>query len=173
MEAGASDYLVKGEFTAPVLERSIRYSIMSKRIEQELKQHRSNLEELVRKRTIQHAEARADAERRANEAERRQAVLQALLDHIPVGIAVVDSPDLRVQALSRYALDMVGIFGGKAWRPLTDLDLVLADLGPDGLRFAGADQGSRIAWEGLAEPGADAEEARQRWDSRSGKRRSD
>lgn len=43
MEAGASDYLVKGQFTAPILERSIRYSIMSKRTEEELRQHRSNL----------------------------------------------------------------------------------------------------------------------------------
>ena len=131
MEAGASDYLVKGEFTAPVLERSIRYSIMSKRVEQELKQHRSNLEELVRERTIQHAEARADAERRANEAERRQAVLQALLDHIPLGIAVVDSPDLRVQALSRYAFDMMGISAERHGRPLTDLNLILSELGPE------------------------------------------
>ena len=131
MEAGASDYLVKGEFTSPVLERSIRYSLMGKHIEEELKQHRSNLEELVRQRTIQHAEARADAERRANEAERRQAILEALLEYIPEGIAVVDSPELQVQALSRYALDMVGLFGGKRRKPLTNLDLALAEL-PDG-----------------------------------------
>ena len=131
MEAGASDYLVKGEFTAAVLERSIRYSLMSKHIEEELKQHRSNLEDLVRERTIQHAEARADAERRANEAERRQAILEALLEHIPEGIAVVDSPELQVQALSRYALEMVGLSGGDRREPLTNLDLPLADLGPD------------------------------------------
>jgi PAS domain S-box-containing protein len=130
MEAGASDYLVKGEYTAPVLERSIRYAIMSKGVEQELKQHRRNLEELVRQRTIQHAEARADAEKRANEAERRQAVLQALLDHIPLGIAVVDSPDLRVQALSRYAFDMMGISSEEHGRLLTDLNLVLSELQP-------------------------------------------
>lgn len=37
MKAGASDYLVKGQFSAPILERSIRYSITSKRIEEELK----------------------------------------------------------------------------------------------------------------------------------------
>ena len=131
MEAGASDYLVKGEFTPPVLERSIRYSLMGKQIEEELKQHRSNLEELVRQRTIQHAEARADAERRANEAEQRQSILEALLEYIPEGIAVVDSPELQVQALSRYALDMVGLFGGKRRNPLTNLDLALAEL-PDG-----------------------------------------
>ena len=117
MEAGASDYLVKGEFTAPVLERWIRYSIISKRVEQELKQHRSNLEKLVLERTIQHAEARADAERRANEAERRQAVLQASSQTLP-GIAVVDSPDLRVQALSRYAFDMMGISAENVGVPL-------------------------------------------------------
>jgi PAS domain S-box-containing protein len=134
MESGASDYLVKGEFTAPVLERSIRYSITSKRIEEELKLHRSHLEELVRKRTIQHAEARADAERRAHEAERRQAILEALLEHIPLGIALVDSPDLRVQALSRYAVDMIGVsdVDEKGSKPLTDLDLSLSDLWPDG-----------------------------------------
>ncbi len=131
MEAGASDYLVKGEFTAPVLERSIRYSLMSKRVEEELKQHRNTLEELVRQRTIQHTEARADAERRANEAEQRQAILEALLKYIPEGIAVVDSPELQVQALSRYAVDMVGLFGGKRRKSLTNLDLALADL-PDG-----------------------------------------
>lgn len=133
MEAGASDYLVKGELTAPILERSIRYSIMSKRIEEELKLHRSNLEDLVRTRTIQHAEARADAERRAQEAEGRQAILEALLEHVPVGITLVDSPDLRVQALSRYALDMMGLSRGRERhrQPLTDLDLSLEDLWPE------------------------------------------
>jgi PAS domain S-box-containing protein len=133
MEAGASDYLAKGEFTVPILERSIRYSIMSKHIEEELKQHKSNLEELVRERTIQHAEARADAERRAHEAEGRQAILEALLEHIPVGIVLVNSPELQVQALSRYAVDMVGLAGGKQKRNqmLTDLDLSVADLWPD------------------------------------------
>lgn len=134
MEAGASDYLAKGEFTVPFLERSIRYSIMSKRNEEELKQHRSNLEELVRKRTIQHAEARADAEKRAHEAEGRQAILEALLEHIPVGIVLVNSPELKVQALSRYAVDMVGLAGWKqkGARQLTDLDLSVADLWSDG-----------------------------------------
>lgn len=134
MEAGASDYLTKGEFTVPILERAIRYSIMSKRIEEELKQHRSVLEELVRKRTIQHAEARADAERRAREAEERQVILEALLENIPIGIVLVNSPDLQVQALSRYAIDMVGPPGGKrkGKRPLTGLDLSVADLWPEG-----------------------------------------
>ena len=36
MKAGAADYLVKGEITAPILERSIRYAIERKRTEAEL-----------------------------------------------------------------------------------------------------------------------------------------
>ncbi len=108
MKAGAADFLVKGEFTAALFERTIRYSIDRKRAEEELKQHRLNLENLVRERTLQHAEARADAERRAMEAERRQAILEALLEHIPEGVVVVDSPDFKLQALSKYALELVG-----------------------------------------------------------------
>ncbi len=56
MKAGAADYLVKGEFGAPLLERVIRYSIERKNTEAELKRHRQHLEVLVRERTIQHAE---------------------------------------------------------------------------------------------------------------------
>lgn len=108
MQSGASDYLVKGEFTALLLERSIRYSVKSKSVEEELKQHRHHLEELVKERTLQHAEARADAERRAMEAEERKAILDALLEHIPEGIVIVDSPGMKIQALSRYALEMMG-----------------------------------------------------------------
>lgn len=109
MKAGAADYLVKGEFGAPLLERVIRYSIERKGVEEELKRHRLNLEKLVHERTVQHAEARADAERRAMEAEQRQAILEALLEHIPEGIAIVDAPELKIQALSRYALLIEGL----------------------------------------------------------------
>lgn len=38
MEAGASDYLVKGELDAPLLDRSIRYAVESKRTEDELRE---------------------------------------------------------------------------------------------------------------------------------------
>jgi len=42
-------------------------------------------------------------------AEQRRAILEALLEHIPEGIAIVDSPGLRIQALSRYALEKEGL----------------------------------------------------------------
>src|SRR3989442_2554484 len=38
MKAGAADYLVKGQFDAPLLERSIRHSILRKRAERDLHQ---------------------------------------------------------------------------------------------------------------------------------------
>ncbi len=109
MKAGAADYLEKGEFGPALLERAIRYSVERKKTEEELKRHRENLENLVVERTMEHEEARAEAERRAREAEERRAVLDALLEHIPEGIAVVDAPDLTIRALSRFALEMKGI----------------------------------------------------------------
>lgn len=53
MKAGAADYLVKGEITAAMLERTIRYSIERRSAERELKTYRDHLEDLVRKRTAQ------------------------------------------------------------------------------------------------------------------------
>ncbi len=53
MKSGASDYLVKGQISAELLERSIRYSIERKHAEMELRRHRDHLEELVRERTIE------------------------------------------------------------------------------------------------------------------------
>ncbi len=53
MEAGAADYLVKGQISPDLLERSIRYSISRKHAELELKSYRDHLEELVDERTRQ------------------------------------------------------------------------------------------------------------------------
>ena len=120
MLAGAADYLVKNEFTPAVLERAIRYAIERKQIEDELRRHKQDLEKLVAKRTQQHAEARAEAEKRATEAEQRQAILDALLEHVPEGIAIIELPNLKVQALSRYALDLVGSSREKFEKSLLD-----------------------------------------------------
>lgn len=45
MRAGAADYLIKSEITAPLLERSIRYSIQQKRSEAELAELKQRLAE--------------------------------------------------------------------------------------------------------------------------------
>jgi PAS domain S-box-containing protein len=51
MEAGASDYLVKGQITPHLLERSIRYSVVQKHADLELRRYRDYLEQLVQERT--------------------------------------------------------------------------------------------------------------------------
>jgi signal transduction histidine kinase len=53
MQLGAMDYLVKGQINAPLLERSIRYSIARKRTEEELRESRERLEERVQERTAE------------------------------------------------------------------------------------------------------------------------
>jgi PAS domain S-box-containing protein len=111
MRAGASDYLVKGQFTPQLLERSIRYAIERKKVEDELRRHREDLERLVEERTVQHAEARADAEQRAHEAEEARSTLEALLEHSPVGLAIADAPDLRIRAVSKYGLELEMLAG--------------------------------------------------------------
>ena len=50
---GAQDYLVKGQVDGVILKRSIRYGIERKQMEEELRKHRENLEELVASRTVE------------------------------------------------------------------------------------------------------------------------
>jgi len=106
MKSGAADYLVKGQLTGPILERSIRYAVERKQAEEELTKYRQHLEKLVEERTRQHVEARADAERRAAEAEEGRRILHALMDYVPTGIAIADASDLTIRAVSNYALEL-------------------------------------------------------------------
>jgi PAS domain S-box-containing protein len=71
MRSGAADYLVKAQLTNDMLERSIRYSIARKEVEQKLKSYRNHLEDLVRERTEQLETA--NEKLRVEIAERKQA----------------------------------------------------------------------------------------------------
>lgn len=51
MRQGAQDYLMKGQFNSGLLVRATRYAIERKRIEEELRQHREHLAEMVEERT--------------------------------------------------------------------------------------------------------------------------
>ena len=53
MKAGASDYLIKGQIDAALLERSIRYAIERKRSQDSLRHMHAVLEERVRERTAE------------------------------------------------------------------------------------------------------------------------
>ena len=61
MEAGASDYLDKGQLTLPLLDRTIRYSLTQKMNEIELQRHREDLERLVAERAKDLEDAKEDA----------------------------------------------------------------------------------------------------------------
>jgi PAS domain S-box-containing protein len=93
MRAGAADYLVKGEITADMLERTIRYSVERKHTEHELKRYRDHLEDLVRERTAQleranenlqlEVEERMRAEEALKESEERnRGLVESALDII-------------------------------------------------------------------------------------------
>jgi signal transduction histidine kinase len=77
MQAGAADYLVKGQLEAALLERSIRYALASRRHEEALRKSHEELERRVRERTAELA--------RANEAlrqaDRRKDEFLAMLSH--------------------------------------------------------------------------------------------
>ena len=81
MEAGASDYLVKGQITADLLERSIRYSIVQKHADIELRRYRDHLEDVILERTreLQGANSKLkieiDVRRKAEEASRQLAAI--------------------------------------------------------------------------------------------------
>jgi signal transduction histidine kinase len=62
LEAGAQDYLVKGQFDQDMLGRALRYALVRSKLEQELLRHQQYLEERVAERTIELSHARDDAE---------------------------------------------------------------------------------------------------------------
>ena len=98
MEAGAADYLVKGEFNSSVLERVIRYSLARRDFQRALKKAHDELEMRVKERTSQLAEAnqnlqqeikiRHAAEKALQESENR---LNAIIRTVPDIIYRVDT----------------------------------------------------------------------------------
>ncbi len=81
MEEGAADFLVKGQITADLLERSLRYSIVQKRADIELRRYRDHLEDVILERTrdLQEANNKLQIEiavrRKAEEANRQLAAI--------------------------------------------------------------------------------------------------
>jgi serine phosphatase RsbU (regulator of sigma subunit)/PAS domain-containing protein len=62
------------------------------------------------------AQAREIAEKRAEEAEERRSILQALMDYVPEAIAVVDAPSFTIRMSSRLTGSLMGV----SWEFLRD-----------------------------------------------------
>ncbi|HML23171.1 MAG TPA: ATP-binding protein [Aggregatilinea sp.] len=69
---GAQDYLIKGEANIQLLVRSLRYAIERNNIEEELRQHRTNLEALVAERTADLQRTNEKLQREMAERERAE-----------------------------------------------------------------------------------------------------
>lgn len=124
MEAGAADYLVKGQIDAPLLERSIRYAIQRRRSEEALRRAHDELERRVQERTIELRMANEELRERVaqqqrtedalRESERRKDEFLAMLAHelrnplAPVrnALHILKMPEAGVAAV-RQARDMM------------------------------------------------------------------
>lgn len=103
MQAGATDFLTKDELTAPLLERTIRYSIERKRTELAMQLAQDELELRVVARTRELAQANLELRAEIQERQKVEATLEAerkrlfsLLEVLPA-IVYLQAPDYTLR----------------------------------------------------------------------------
>ena len=77
LEAGAQDFLVKGQFDQDMLGRALRYALVRGKLEQSLRRHQQHLEEMVQERTA----ALSIAKEAAEAANRAKSTFLANMSH--------------------------------------------------------------------------------------------
>lgn len=114
MQVGAHDYLVKGELTAPLLERTIRYAMERKRAEDSLLKSHEELELRVRERTLDLARTNQELREEIAERQRVEAALQAerqrlfsLLDELPAFV-YLQAPDYSIRFANCHFQEQFG-----------------------------------------------------------------
>ncbi|HSE83833.1 MAG TPA: response regulator, partial [Thermodesulfobacteriota bacterium] len=123
LQGGAQDYLFKGNTDSNLLIRSIKYAIERKRVEEALRSAYNGLELRVQERTeelekanqalqteiVERKRVEEEVKRLNLDLKRRLDEMQALLDVVPVGIAVAQDPECELITVNPAAADMLGI----------------------------------------------------------------
>jgi PAS domain S-box-containing protein len=126
MEAGVTDYLVKGEVTAPLLERTIRYAVERHQSRIALQKAHDELEKRVAERTRDLAQANQELRREIAERERVEKALREsearfrrLAETTSSAIFIVQDEQIRyannaAQAITGYSPE--DLAGMKFWK---------------------------------------------------------
>jgi DNA-binding response OmpR family regulator len=112
VEAGAQDYLVKGQVDPNPLARALRYAVERKRAEEALREHREHLEELVAERTAQLRES----EEKARAQYKGIPVPTYTWQKVGEDLVLVDYNDAAEAITQGKVADFVGIKLGEMYR---------------------------------------------------------
>jgi PAS domain S-box-containing protein len=120
MRAGAADYLVKGQVTADLMERSIRYALDRKQARDALQTAHDALEARVKARTAELAEANIALKQEIEERKQAQEAIarakqewERTFDTVPDLIAIIDQ-HFRIVRVNRAMADQMGVGPGEA-----------------------------------------------------------
>ncbi len=115
MRAGAADYLVKGQVTADLMERSIRYALDRKQARDALQSAHDALEARVRERTAELAAANVALRQEIEERKKAQEAIahakqewERTFDTVPDLIAIIDQ-HFRIVRVNRAMADRMGV----------------------------------------------------------------
>jgi PAS domain-containing protein len=150
MKLGATDYLSKDEVTAPLLERTIRYAVERKKIEEALLRAHEELEMRVQERTHELAQANSILIAEIYERRRAESALQterkrlfSLLDELPAFVHL-QAPDYSIRFANCNFQNQFGSPEGKTcYQLLHDRDRP-CDICPT---FSVFDNQAPIEWE--------------------------
>ena len=136
MQAGASDYLVKGQVDAALLERSIRYAIERKRMEIATRRAHDELEKWVGERTAELSEAnellkeeiaeRRRLEQQVQESLKRRASQVQTSTEVAQEIAATPNLDVLFREVVNLVQERFGYYHAHVYT-LEDSDLVMQE----------------------------------------------